>query len=281
MRAGVLWREQVRARFGAKVNITEAAIDRAMMPESQVGKGVRVLISEAIIPAPPGNERNAMGQARQISAAKGEAAFAALARKYSATQSRARGGRLDWMPIENLPPQLRTAILALKPGTATAPITLKGAVAVFMLRAIGDGDAPKGPQTLSYMTFDLGATGSAQAAKLAAKVARDARRCNGLYTIAKGLPASALVNHDNVPQAQVPSDIGLTLAHLDVGESEVLSRAGSDMLVMLCNRQSVPGKDAVAPTREQVRAQLENNALAAYAEGYLADLQADAVIVRK
>ncbi|WP_295532354.1 peptidylprolyl isomerase [uncultured Thioclava sp.] len=281
VRAGMLWRELVRARFGAKVFINDAAIDRAMMQESQVGKGVKVLISEAIIPAPPGNERNAMGQARQLSATKGEAAFAALARKYSATASRNRGGRLDWMPIENLPVQLRAAVLALKPGTATAPITLKGAVAVFMLRAIGDGSAPSGPQSLSYMTFNLGATGSEQAAKLAGRVATDARRCNELYTIAKGLPASALTAHDGVTQAQVPTDIGLTLAHLDIGETEVLSRGGSDTLVMLCNRESVPGKDEVAPTRDQVRAQLENNALASYAEGYLADLEADAVIVRK
>ena len=281
VRAGMLWREQIRARFASKVNINDAAVDRAMMPESQTGKGVKVLISEAIIPAPPGNERNAMGQARQLSAAKGEAAFAALARKYSASESRARGGRLSWMPITNLPPQLRGAILALKPGTATGPITLKGAVAVFMLRAIGDGDAPGGPQTLSYMTLNLGATGSEQAAKLSAKIAADARRCNELYTIAKGLPASALVAHEGEAQAQVPTDIGLSLAQLDVGETRVLSRGGSDTLVMLCDRQSVPGKDEVAPTRDQVRAQLENNALAAYADGYLADLEADAVIVRK
>lgn len=279
--AGVIWREVVRARFGPKVNISQADIDRAMMPESQTGKGVRVLISEAIIPAPPERERIAMGQARQLSAAKGEGAFGALARQFSAAASRDRGGRLDWMPLEKLPPQLRGAILRLKPGTATGPIQLNGAVAVFMLRAIGDGEAAAAPEELSYMTFALGATGSEQAAKLTARVASDVRQCNQLYTVAKGLPATALTEHDKVAQSAIPTDIGLALAHLDLGETEVLHRGGSDVLVMLCDRQAIPGKGETAPTRDQVASALQNRALEGYAKGYMADLEADAVIVRK
>lgn len=279
--AGVVWREVVRGRFGPQVNITPSDVDRAMMPESQTGKGVRVLISEAIIPAPPERQRIAMGEAGQLSAAKGEGAFAALARQYSASPSRDRGGRLDWMPIENLPPQLRGVILQLKPGTATGPIPLQGAVAVFMLRAIGDGAAATGPQELSYMTFALGATGSEQAAKLAARVASDVRQCNQIYTVAKGLPASAVTEHDKVAQSAIPTDIGLALAHLDLGESEILRRGGSDVLVMLCDRQTVPGKDETPPSRDQVAASLQNQQLEGFANGYMADLEAEAVIVRK
>ncbi|WP_168175135.1 peptidylprolyl isomerase [Thioclava sp. F28-4] len=278
--AGLVWRQVVRARFGPQVNITKADIDRAMMPESQTGKGVKVLISEAIVPAPPGRERAAMGQARQLSAAQGDGAFAALARQYSAAPSRDRGGRLDWMPIDKLPPQLRGVVLKLKPGTATQPIELKGAVAVFMLRAIGDGDAPSGPQTLSYMTFSIGQTGSQQSAKIQSQVAA-ARQCNQLYTIGKGFPASALTMHEDVAQAQVPTNVGLALSHLDVGESEVIPQGANDLLVMLCDRKVAPEGDQSAPDRDQVRAALESKALEAYANGYMADLEADAVIVRK
>ncbi|SFN58025.1 peptidyl-prolyl cis-trans isomerase SurA [Thioclava dalianensis] len=281
VRAGMLWREVVRARFGPQVNITKSDIDRAMMPESQVGKGVRVLISEAIMPAPPGREDAAMSEARQLSAARGQAAFGALASQYSASQSRAQGGRVDWMPLSNLPAPLRAKILALKPGTATAPIQLQGAVAVFMLRAIGDGAPDRGPLSLSYMTFNLGPAGSEQAQRLASKVAANARRCDELYTIAKGMPASALVAHDNVAQSQIPTDIGVTLAHLDIGETEVMQRGGAAQLVMLCDRTETPQGDATAPSRDAVRSQLENSALSSYAQGYLADLEADAIIVRK
>ncbi|KFE35022.1 peptidylprolyl isomerase [Thioclava atlantica] len=281
VKAGVVWREVVRARFGPRVNISKADIDRAMRPESQTGKGVRVLISEAIIPAPPGREGEAMAAARQLSAARGEGAFAALARQYSATPSAGRGGRLDWMPIEKLPPQLRGQILGLKPGTATQPISLKGAVAVFMLRAIGDGAPSSGPTDLSYMTFALGQSGSEQARRLAARVARDVRSCNQLYTVAKGMPASALVSHEQVAQSQIPAVDGLALAHLDPGESEVMPRGGQDVLVMLCDRQVASGPDSTPPGRDQVRAALENKALEGFAKGYLADLEAEAVIVRK
>ncbi|MBC7143886.1 MAG: peptidylprolyl isomerase [Thioclava marina] len=279
--AGVIWREVVRARFAPLINVTSADVDRAMMPESQTGKGVKVLISEAIVPAPPGQEAAALAQARQLSAAKGEGAFAALARKYSAAPTRDRGGRLEWMPIDKLPAQLRGPILALKPGTATGPIQLNGAVAVFMLRAIGDGDAPSAPQDLSYMTLNLGATGSAQAANLAAQAAADARVCNQLYTVAKGLPESAITLHEKVAQSAVPTDEALVLAQLDPGETQILRRGGSDVLVMLCSREVADTKDQPAPDRKTVRSSLEDQALGAYATGYLADLEAEAVIVRK
>ncbi len=279
--AGIVWRELIRARFGSQVSISSADLDRAMMPESQVGQGIRVLISEAIIPAPAGRENEAMALAKQLSEARGEDAFGALARQYSASQSAAQGGRLSWMPATNLPPRLRPVILALKPGTATAPIPLQDAVAVFMLRAIGDGKGGETrPQSLTYMTLDLGASGSRQATDLAARAAANGQSCDMLYTVARGLPASAIDKHDAVPQAQIPTDIGLTLARMDLREQRVLHRGGTDMLVMLCNRQDIPAGDEQTPRRKQVRARLENQALTSYADGYMADLEADAVILR-
>ena len=61
--AGLVWREVVRSDFAPKVQSSEADIDRAMALESDRGKGTRVLLSEVIIPAPPGNEAAAMAEA--------------------------------------------------------------------------------------------------------------------------------------------------------------------------------------------------------------------------
>ena len=284
--AGVLWREVVKARFAPHVSISAADVDRALLLESQRGQGTRVLISEAIIPAPPGREGAAMAAARRLSAAQGEGAFGALARQYSASQSAGRGGRLEWLPLENLPPALRGAILALRPGTATQPIELQGALAVFMLRAIEDGGTPGDrPQMLSYMEFTLGATGSDEAAKLTARAASEAKRCNDLYGLAKGLAPDRLLVSEDQPQGAVPRDTALALAHLDPGETGTLQRGATSVLVMLCARKPVietaPGEEGVGePDRDALAQKLNNDALAAYAQGYLEDLRADAVITR-
>lgn len=136
VRAGVAWRTVVREKYRGRINVTEADIDRALLVESSRGEGTRVLLSEMIIPAPPGGEAKAMATAREASALRSPAEFAEMAARVSSAPTKDRGGRLDWMPLDRLPPDLRATLLRLKPDTATPPIRTPNAVAVFMLRGI-------------------------------------------------------------------------------------------------------------------------------------------------
>jgi len=282
--AGMLWREVVRAHFAPRVVVTDADIDRALAIEAERGKGTRVLISEIIIPMVPGHEAEVKAEAEYAATLRGEPAFAAEARKVSASATRDAGGRLDWLPLENLPPALRPSLLALAPGQATAPIQLPNAIAVFMLRGIDEGGAVNAvPQTLGYAALTLGPAGSPEAAALASKAEAKAKDCDDLYTVAKGLPESWLERAEPQSQSALPKDIALALAPLDVGEMGKIQRAGNDVLVMLCTREKVldEAQGEVAPSRDEIRAQLLNERLSALSDSYMADLVANAVIVRK
>ena len=93
--AGVLWRQVVRAKFLGQVPISENDVDRALEAATRP-KALQVLVSELVIPAPPGEESAAMARAQELSdSLSGEAAFAAAARKYSAAPTAGAGGRLD------------------------------------------------------------------------------------------------------------------------------------------------------------------------------------------
>jgi len=280
--AGLVWRELVKQRFGPRVRISDSDIDRAMLMESERGGGTRVLISEIILPAPPGQEAEAHAEAEKISQLRSEAAFAEAARQMSAASTRDNGGRLDWMPLDNLPPALRPVLLGLAPGQASAPIELNGAVAIFMMRSIDEhGPAGTRAQTLGYATLALGPAGSEQAAQLAQKAAA-AKRCDDLYTVVKGLPVSLVSRPDPAPQGALPKDIALALAGLDIGETTVLTRGAGQELVMLCSREAAvdDAKGETAPNRDAVRARLQNERMGSYSDSYLADLTANAVIVR-
>lgn len=280
--AGLYWRELVKQRFGPRVRISDSDVERAMLEESNRGGGTRVLISEIILPAPPGQEAEAHAEAEKISQLRSEGAFAEAARQMSAASTRDNGGRLDWMPLDNLPPALRPVLLGLKPGQASAPIDLNGAVAIFMLRGLDEhGPAGTRSQTLGYATLALGATGSEQAAQLLAKAAT-AKRCDDLYTVVKGLPAGLVTRTDPAPQGSLPKDIALALAGLDIGETTVLNRGASEELVMLCSREAtVDGaKGETAPNADAVRSRLQNERIGSYSDNYLAELVANAVIVR-
>lgn len=308
VRAGMLWRGVIRARIAPRVKITDADIDRALLVEAKRGQGTKVLMSEIILPAPPEHLAEARDIAQQVSKLKGDAAFAQAAEQVSASSSRDNGGRLDWMPLANLPPMLRPIVLALQPGQASAPVELNGAIGVFMLRGLQGGDAPKEAQVLGYATLALGPAGSPEASKVLGLVQANARSCDDLYTISRD-QGVALSRVQPVSQNAIPQQIAVELAHLDIGETSVMSLGGVQSVVMLCSRQTAADAEAEAKfvpppktpqlesnvadsvsetetqpggaTRDQLRNRLTSERIGTLADNYLAELKADAVIIRK
>lgn len=63
VKAGVAWREVVRQRIAPAVSISDAEVDQAMKRIIETPVIKQVLLSELIIPAPPGQERAAMERA--------------------------------------------------------------------------------------------------------------------------------------------------------------------------------------------------------------------------
>lgn len=268
----LLWREVIRNRFGPRAQITEAEIDRAVALSSRSG-GARVLLSEILLRADtPAFRAQAEALADRLSREiKTPEAFAAAARRYSVAGSRGRGGRIDWLELSNLPPQLAGVVLSLGPGEVSEPIPITNAIALFQLRALEELDAGA-PETLSveYAQFLLpaGDTGAAS------RVRNEVDTCDDLYGVAKGLPEERLLREVQ-PVAEIPQDIALELAKLDPGETSVLSRGEALSVLMLCGRTAQASEDV---DREAVRSRLRNQRLASYADGYLAELRADAII---
>ncbi len=270
--AGVVWRDVVRAKFGAKTDVTETEIDRTLANQARVD-GVRVLISELIIPAPPGSEEDVLAQAQNLqSQINSDASFAEAARTYSAAPSAARGGRMDWMPLANLPAAIAPFVLALAPGQVSDPIPIPGAVALFQLRDLEETDT-EAPATTQVEYAELLLPNDSNALTAAAGIKAKVDACNDLYAL--GFPANQLTRKTQT-MAEVPVDVGLELARLDAGESAAtLVRGTARVFVMLCTRMPVVEEP---PTRDQVRTQIINQRLSRLADGYLADLRANAII---
>lgn len=296
--AGLVWREVIRAKYAGNVQISDAEVDKELARSPATMGGARVLLSELILPAPPGREAAAMDKARALAARlRGEAAFAAAARSQSASQSRARGGKLDWMPLENLPPALRQIVLGLAPGEVSAPYQVDGAVAIFLMRDLDEGaSVGKQSQALDYATMVV-PTGTEAAAAIRAR----ANSCDDLYPVAR--KSGTAVTRQTQPQAQIGGGLALELARLDAGEAAITtSAAGQAMLVMLCARDAIlpeapatpaPGAPvpaaadgtpaapvAAGPDRDAIRSEILNRRLTGFADRDLAKLRAEAVIVR-
>lgn len=271
--AGLVWREVVRARFSPQVTVTAEDVTYAMDMAVQKGE-VRLLLSELVVPYAPEKKAEAEAFVRELRDGIGNADdFAAAAKQYSASPTGPQGGVLEWMPLSNLPPSLGPLLLQIGAGHVSDVVNVPGALVLFFVRGVSDDPVRLvREQELDYAQFLVPATDTAMLAKLRAK----SDDCDDLYTLAKGLPADRLLR-DKKPAGQVPRDIALELAKLDPGDSSTaLVRGGWRVFLMLCSRAPLEGEDS--PTRESVAAELRNTKLTLYAENYLRDLRARAII---
>ncbi len=281
VRSGITWRELSRARFLPRVSVSESDLDRARAAVSG-SAGVRVLLSEIIMPTGGVNPQTVQARAQRISEVTSEAAFSAQARRHSATQTRSRGGRLPWQPITDLPPALRSIILGLAPGEVTDPLPFDGAIALFQLRDIEELDTPAPEYSaIEYAAYYIAGGRSDQALTRAARVAADTDTCDDLYGIAQDESESVLERGSKAP-AEIPTDIALELSKLDPGEvSTTLTRSNGETLVflMLCGRSTDLAEGG--PSDDDLTNFIRNRRLESFSNGYLEQLKAEARIIEK
>lgn len=279
--SGLAWRDYARARFAARVNVSEADIDRALRDNGPSG-GLMVSMSEIFLPARDDAERAQSEQlAKQIAANPSIAAFAAAARKYSVAPSREKSGRMTPSPIGNLPGPLRAAATTLKPGEVSAPLSTGNAIGIFQLRSLAEINTPTPTaDSIEYAAYYIAGGHSEKGLAAAAKLRARIDTCDDLYGIAKNQPAEAL-DIDTLPMSQIPTDVAKELAQLDPGESSIaLTRSNGETLVflMLCERTF---ERTASVDREAVKTQILSTRIGALAESHLAELRADATIVIK
>ncbi|MBK0326869.1 peptidylprolyl isomerase [Rhodobacteraceae bacterium F11138] len=279
-KVNVAWRDLVRARFLSQSRPTDAEIDRAM-GSGGVGSGVRVLLSEIIIPVTPQTVDQVDELAQQIAQIKSYDSFSQAATQYSAAQTRENGGRMNWLDLTTLPPGLRPLILELTPGEVTDPIALPDAVALFQMRGVQESNvAPPKYSAIDYAAYYIPGGRSPEALATATRIAQDIDTCDDLYGLNKGQSPERLERFSQKP-GEIPRDFATELAKLDDHEiSTALTRSGGQTLVflMLCGRTAELNQDA---SREDVANALVGQRLTAFAQSYLDQLQADAVIIEK
>ncbi|MEQ3677210.1 peptidylprolyl isomerase [Pseudophaeobacter sp.] len=278
-KVGIGWREYVSGRFLSRARPTEVEIDRAM---GQAGSGgVQVLLSELIVPINEQNAEQVQNLTDQVGEITSFAAFSSAATQYSASDSRNNGGRLPWMNLTKLPPQLQPVVLALDPGEITEPLPLQGAVAMFQMRGVREVTGSR--QTYSaidYASYYLPGGRNAETLAQAQKIADSLDTCEDLYGVAKDQDPSVLDRQSLVP-AEIPQDIGIELAKLDPNEislSLTRNQGQTLVLLMLCGRTAQLGE---GESRETVANALTNQRLTSLADSFLEQLRADALIIEK
>jgi peptidyl-prolyl cis-trans isomerase SurA len=276
VRAGLLWRNLVQARFGGRANVSDDEIDTTLNLISGQ-KQQSILFSEIRLPLNQRGDEKTLELAEQLSnSIKSEGAFAAAARRYSRAPSRGRSGRLDWLPVSQLPAALAGQIMALQPGEVTAPITLGPTVGLFQLRGVReDKNSDQGPVTLTYVSVNV--PSSDKMVSEATKLINDVDTCDDIRAQSERF---AIPGHtDHVEEVgNLPSVVAVEMAGLDRHEASFYTNsAGSLTVVMLCDRL----RELPEGARENIRNGLFNQRIGGFGQGYLQELKSDAIVVYK
>ena len=271
IKAGVTWRELVRARFAARSAPSEAEIDRALASAGAQG-GVKVLLSEIVLPARSAEELNS---SRQTTERLGRITsiddFSEQARRLSLAQSRVNGGRLEWANLSDLPDGLRPIISGLRPGQITKPLEVTNAIVLFQLRDVAE-TTEQSPEVVAIEYARL--RGSAEAVQTAVHMADT---CDDFYRAVKADPSLTLTIHSESPD-RISQALSLRLMGLDENEAYAMPTAEGEQaeVVMLCARVYAALEDV---SRGQVADNLRSARISSLADGFLAELRASADIV--
>lgn len=276
VRAGLAWRTLVQARFGPRSAVTEAEIDTALSLQS--GRDAQeILFSEIRIQVRPNNEAAAQELADRLSNdIKSEGAFASAARRYSSGPSRGRSGRLDWVPVASIPPQLAGQIMALEPGEVTAPVPLGGSIGLFQLRGVRPArdQSEAGPVSLTYVSVNVPLSDKAE--REATDLINDVDNCLDLRAQSKRFKVEPSFTDHVEEAANLPGAVAVELANLDPNEASYYSNsAGGVTVLMLCSRL----RELPEGARDNIRNALFQQRISGFGASFLQELKGDAEII--
>ncbi len=273
-----VWQTFIRQTQAASLSVSDSDIDAALAATGE-STNLQVLVSEIVLPLIEGQEEEIRKLARDISQLRSQEEFESAARQFSVAGSRADGGKLDWIPLSNLPQALRPVILPLAIGQVSEPLELPNAVALFQMRGLSETTPTS--DRVSNVEYAL-ATVSGDVSTELEIVADKALRCDDLYGLTSGFDGASVEIRTQFPN-DVPRRESLWLARLDAGETLVDSSTDAQgnlmtNLVMLCSRTSASNANA---SRDEVRIRLLNEKLNTRADSLIESLKASARIEYK
>ena len=270
----LLWRDVIRARFGAQANVDEAQVERSANADKS-GSSIEVLLTEIIMAMRPGQEQEVRERARELSKIRSVDAFSDAAREFSDAPTREFGGRVTWQKLDTLPDVLQPLIFGLAPGEVTDPLSIPNAQALFQLRGIRETAYRRPlPDSVDYLRYVLPNSELENIKAIRANI----NHCDDLYGWAKGNPNHVL-KRKTVKRAEIDGPTRNILTNLDENEYVIATQEPTTTLIMMCSRSQT--LDLEEQDLAQIRDGLLNQRLGSYADSYLENLRDDARIVYK
>lgn len=276
IRAETAWERLVRGRYGPRVNVTESEVEDYMADLRADTQQPQFLISEICLPmTQPDDAERMFGVGMElIDRMRQGVPFRALAQRFSACPTAARGGDLGWMKENDMDPEIAELVTRLATGNISRPVPHDGMMKLLALRQRRDvAEAGEPAYTVAYAGAPI-SVGLERAEEMAEQLPL-ANPCAGASLSIDLGPDVGVTVLPMLKENQFESVFHDVLANLEEGEtSDVIESEGAYHVVYLCEKDEGLG----LPSRRVVENRLEAEELDRLSRRYLRDVERDSAV---
>ena len=275
VRDRILLKEVVQYKFANRAQIEEDEIDAYIMNGSA---SLNVKLSEIVLPFKFDTKNEVYNTALALKDRLLEGiTFESIAKTYSKSPSAPSGGELDWISIDQIPIEIANILLTAEKNSIIGPKVYDNVVNLYKL--IDIEEVPLFNDTRIILDFVelLYPKESEINSHALTLIFENNNNCLNLkFELEKYEALKSNITHTSLEQTNIPMEKFEVLENLDAGEASVLKYQNGDLkFLMLCSRQQKISKS----DRYKAQQYLFSQRLSSLADGFLADLKAEAKII--
>ena len=275
----ILLTELVQYKFANRASIGDDEIDSFIINGSA---SLEINLLEIVLPFDYSNRNEVYNLALRLKNKNSEGiTFEALAKKYSKSDSSINGGNIGWISIDQLPPDLGSLFLTSDVNTLIGPKVFDNVIILYKLANVREVPLFKNTKVIiDYVELNLSKNSEINLSS-ALQIFEDNNNCLNLQFELERYPTlKGQLIRNTIEELKISKKIYEKIKTLDIGENAILKGGNlseSPILIMLCSRQQEISKN----DREIARQYLFSKRLVSLADGFIADLKAEAKIVYK
>ena len=275
VRDRILLKEVVQYKFANRAQIEEDEIDAYIMNGSA---SLNVKLSEIVLPFKFDTKNEVYNTALALKDRLLEGiTFESIAKTYSRSPSAPSGGELDWISIDQIPIEIANILLTTEKNSVIGPKVYDSVINLYKL--IDIQEVPLFNDTRIILDFVelLYPKESEINSHALTLIFENNNNCLNLkFELEKYEALKSNITHTSLEQTNIPMEKFEVLENLDAGEASVLKYQNGDLnFLMLCSRQQKISKS----DRYKAQQYLFSQRLSSLADGFLADLKAEAKII--
>ena len=264
---------------GARTDISDAEIDARLKEIKTALTTKQYLLSEIVFPI-RGDDAAAYGKAMEALIALREGTpFDVLAKKLSSGPTAAQGGIMGWVPENTISPAVKEELALMQVGEVSSPVKTPQGYKIIAFHNVQEPRSVKKQDAFELMQAFVPFSMPPEKRKEAFdRLRKTDGSCADFTTVAVEMNTTPRIELGVVTISEIPPEILKLLRRTGVLKTTAPMKIDSGELVFMACRQTIAEP---LPSKEQIRARLENERLETVAERYLRQLRRNAIVEKR